>query len=100
MESPPRSQRVASRAVVPLGILACTIGAIVNLGRPVHARQSAPAATRNIKLPEAQAGSLYALTLGVKDLTKLQGTDSVKVTVNDAQGEDASKRLHPAHLDF
>src|SRR5215469_2882300 len=100
MESPPRRQRIASRAVVPLGILACTIGAIVHVGRPVHARQSAPAATRNIKLPDAHPGSLYALTLGVKDITKLQGTDSVKVTVNDAQGEVASKWLHPADLDF
>ena len=85
MESPPRNQRIASRAVVPLAILACTIGAIVHIGRSVHAGQTAPASPRNIKLPNAHAGSLYALTLGVKDLTKLQGIDSVKVTVNDAQ---------------
>src|SRR5438270_157378 len=94
MESAPRSQRIASWAVVPLAILACTIGAIV------HAGQTAPASARNIKLPNAHPGSLYALTLAVKDLTQLQGTDSVKVTVNDAQGEVTSKWLHPADLDF
>ena len=100
MESTSRSQRIASWAVVPLAILACTIGAIVHVGRSVHAGQTAPASARNIKLPNAHQGSLYALTLGLKDLTQLQGTDSVKVTVNDAQGEVASKWLHPADLDF
>src|ERR1700722_12310570 len=100
MESAPRSQRIASRAVVPLAILACTIGAIVHVGRSVHAGQTAPASARTIELPNAHPGSLYALSLGVKDLTQLQGTDSVKVTVNDAQGEVASKWLHAADLDF
>ncbi|HUD66314.1 MAG TPA: hypothetical protein VMQ17_17135 [Candidatus Sulfotelmatobacter sp.] len=100
MESAPRSQRIASWAVVPLAILACTVGAIVHVGRSVHASQTAPASARNIKLASAHAGSLYALTLGVKDLTQLQGTDSVKVTVNDAQGEVASKWVHSADLDF
>ena len=100
MESAPRSQRIASWAVVPLAILACTIGAIVHVGRSVHAGQTAPASARTIKLPNAHPGSLYALSLGVKDLTQLQGTDSVKVTVNDAQGEVASKWLHAADLDF
>src|ERR1700730_17167190 len=100
MESAPRSQRIASWAVVPLAILACTIVAIVHVGRSVHAGQTVPASARNIKLPNAHPGSLYALTLGVKDLTQLQGTDCVKVTVNDAQGEVASKWLHSADLDF
>src|SRR5205807_8391543 len=94
MKSAPRSQRIASWAVVPLAILACTIGAIVHAGQP------APVSARNIKLPNAHPGSLYALTLAVKDLRQLQGTDSVKVTVNDAQGEVASKWLRPADLEF
>src|SRR5260370_39604473 len=100
MESAPRSDGIASWAAFPLAILACTVGAIVHVGRSVHAGQTAPASARNIKLPSAHAGSLYALTLRVKDLTQLQGTDSVKVTVNDAQGEVASKWLHAADLDF
>src|SRR5437868_15171646 len=94
MESAPRSQRIASWAVVPLAILACTIGAIV------HAGQTAPASARNMKLPNAHPGSLYALTLAVKDLTQLQGTDCVKVTVNDAQGEVTCKWLHRADVDL
>ena len=71
MESAPRSQRIASWAVVTLAILACTIGAIVHVGRSVHAGQTAPASARNIKLPKAHPGSLYALTLAVKDLAQL-----------------------------
>ena len=100
MEGAPGSRRVASWTIVPIAILICTIGAIVHVGRSVQAGQTASASARTIKLPNAQPGSLYALTLGVKDLAQLQGADAVKITVNDAQGEVASKWLHSADLDF
>jgi len=100
MEGASGSRRIASWVIVPLAILACIIGTIVLVGRSVHAGQVAPPSGRNINLGSASPGTLYALTLGVKDLTQLQGTDAVKVTVNDAQGEVASKWLHSADLDF
>jgi len=96
----PGSRRIASWAIVPLAVFACIIGAIVHVGRAVHAGQEAAPAANKITLAAARPGSLYALTLGVKDLAQMKGNDAVKVTVNDAQGEVASKWLHAADLDF
>jgi hypothetical protein len=100
MDHTPRRRRASNWTIVPLAVLVCAIGAIVHVGRSVHANQEAPAATRTIKLNDASPQKLYALTVWTKDLTQLQGKNSVKVTVNDAQGEIASKWLHPADLDF
>ena len=94
-----RTRRIAGWAIVPLVILGCMIGAVVHVGRPVHAGQAA-SSDRKITLASARPGSQYALTLAVKDIAQLQGNDAVRVTVNDAQGEVASKWLHPADLDF
>ena len=96
----PQSRRILSLVIVPLAIVACIVGVLVHTGKPVHAGQSAASAAQTITLPAARPGSLYALSLGVKDLAKMQGDDAVRVTVNDAQGEVASKWLHPADLDF
>ena len=95
-----RNRLIASWAIVPLAITACIVGAIVIAGRVVQAGQSAPASARNVQLAKVLPGSLYALTLGVKDLAQLQGNDAIRVTVNDAKGEVASKWLHAADLDF
>ena len=100
MEGIPRGRRIASLAIIPLCIAAWIIGATVHVGRSVHAGQVAPPSVRNIRLARVHPGALYALTLGVKDLAQLQGNDAIKVTVNDAQGEVASKWLHTADLDF
>jgi HEAT repeat protein len=94
------SRRVRSWAIVPLAIAAWIIGAIVHAGRFVQADQTAQPALQSIKLGAARPGSLYALTLGVKNPAQLQGNDAIRVTVNDAQGEVASKWLHSADLDF
>jgi hypothetical protein len=94
------SRRIRSWAIVPLAIAAWIIGAIVHAGRFVQAGQTAQPAVRSIRLGAARPGSLYALTLGVKDPAQLQGNDAIRVTVNDAQGEVASKWLHSADLDF
>jgi HEAT repeat protein len=93
------SRRISRRAFVPLAIVACIIGEVVHVSRSVHAGQDAPT-IRSIKLAAARPGSLYALTLAVKDPAELQGNDAVHVTVNDAQGEVESKWLHTADLDF
>lgn len=55
---------------------------------------------RRVVLGEAEAGSLYALTVSVKDPGGLQGTDSVHVSIADARGPVADKWLHSADLDF
>jgi hypothetical protein len=100
MRLTPRIRRAASYAIIPLSVAAWIIGAAIHVGRFVHADQTASPGTRSIKLGTARAGLLYALTLGVKDPTQLQGDDSVHVTVNDAKGEIESKWLHSADLDF
>jgi hypothetical protein len=96
----PKSRRIASWAVIPLSVAAGLIGATIHTSRFVHAGQAAAPSDRTIQLGAARPGTLYALTLGVKDPAKLQGADSVHVTVNDAQGEVESKWLHTADLDF
>ena len=100
MQNLPRRRRILSWAIVPLTTAVGIIGATVHVGHSVRADQAAASAERKIKLAAAHPGSLYALTLGVKDPAQLQGNDAVKVTVNDAQGEVESKWLHAADLDF
>jgi len=96
----PGSQRNAGWRIFPFFIAACLICAAIHSGRSVHANQGATPSAHTIKLGAARPGSLYAVTLGVKDLVQIQGNDAVRVTVSDAQGEVASKWLHAADLDF
>jgi HEAT repeat protein len=71
-----------------------------------HAVRTGPGAAtaadvqRQLKLGEASADSLYAVTVSVKDPARLQGTDSIHVAVADASGPVAEKWLHTADLDF
>jgi hypothetical protein len=78
----------------------CFVAATVHVGSFVHAGQGAAAAANSVQLGTARAGSLYGLTIAVKDPTQIQGSDAVHVTVSDAQGEVESKWLHSADLDF
>lgn len=100
MGCPPRNRRVTSWALVPIATIACLGGTVVHVVRSVRADQTAPPSARTIKLASVRPGTLYALTLGIKNIAQLQGNDAVRVTVNDAQGEVASKWLHTADLDF
>src|ERR1022692_2392504 len=100
MRFTPESQRIAGWAIILLLIAAWMIGANLHAGQFVHANQTATPSARSIKLGAARPGSLYAITLGVKDPAQLQGNDSVRVTVSDARGEVGSKWLHAAALDF
>ncbi len=96
----PGNRRVAGYAIIPLSVAVFMIAATIPVSRFVHADQAASPVMRSITLGAAHAGSLYAVTLGIKDPVQLQKSDSVHVTVNDAKGEIASKWLHPADLDF
>ena len=96
----PRGRRLARFTVIPVTLAAWICGATLRNSRPVHADQSAGPATRAIDLGSVRAGSLYALSLSVKDPKQIQANDAVRVTVKDSQGEVESKWLHAADLDF
>jgi len=100
MKFTPRNRRIASWAIVPAAITAGLVAATIHLNSPVHAGQAASPSPRKVQLGNASPGALYAITLGIKDPAQLQGSDAVRVTINDVQGEIESKWLHPADLDF
>ncbi|HEY6925074.1 MAG TPA: hypothetical protein VI653_16485, partial [Steroidobacteraceae bacterium] len=70
-----------------------------NLSRAANVAD-ASAGSRQVVLGQAEAGSLYAATVSVADISKLQGNESFHVTVSDAQGPVSDKWLHAADLDF
>ena len=55
---------------------------------------------RQIKLGMAQPGSLYAVTIAIKNPEELQGDRRVHVAMADARGTVSEKWLHTADLDF
>src|SRR6202795_3031915 len=85
-------------ALIPLSVALAVVA--LHKTRPVHADQAPPPTQKILKLGEAQPGTLYAMTLAIKDPSKLQGADAVLATVKDAQGVIDSKWLHTADLDF
>ena len=76
------------------------VGSVLYVGRSVNAGQTPPPVVKEIKLGSARPGTMYALTVAVKDPARMQGSDSVLATVKDAQGVVESKWLHTADLDF
>ena len=62
------------------------LGLALYVGRSVHAGQTPPPVVKEIKLGSARPGTMYALTVAVKDPARMQGSDSVLATVKDAQG--------------
>lgn len=67
------------------------------------ARPSSPpsnAAERRIVLGKADPGSLYAITVAVKDPAAFTNRKPVEVQLSDAQGVVATKYLHAQDLDF
>jgi len=96
----PGSRHIAGWVIIPFFIAAYMICATIHTGRLVHAGQGVAQSAHTFKLGAARAGSLYAITLGVKYPAQLQGNESVQVIVSDAQGVVGSKWLHAADLDF
>src|ERR1700729_1534395 len=66
----------------------------------VQANQAPSATVKEIKLGTAKPGTMYALTVAVKDPARVQGNDAVLATVKDSQGVIDSKWLHTADLDL
>jgi HEAT repeat protein len=100
MGGPSRNWASLRWGILPLGIVAVIMGSLLYAGRFVHADQAPPPAIKDIKLGTAKPGTLYAMTLAVKDPARLQGDDAVLATVKDGQGVIDSKWLHTADLDF
>src|ERR1700760_3491730 len=84
--------------LIPLFVALAVV--VLHKTRPVHADQVPPPVQKTMKLGDAQPGTLYAMTVAVKDPAKLQGADAVLATVKDSQGVIDSKWLHTADLDF
>ena len=68
----PRGRRLARFTILPLTLAAWIFCATLRTGRPVHAGQAALPTERSIHLGTGRPGSLYALSLGVKDPAQLQ----------------------------
>ncbi|HEY3939412.1 MAG TPA: HEAT repeat domain-containing protein [Bryobacteraceae bacterium] len=64
-----------------------------------HAADS-PKAERRINLGTAEAGAKYAVTIAIKNPAQFQNTKSIDVSITDAGGAIATKRLHNQDLDF
>ena len=62
-------------ALIPLSVALAVVA--LHKTRPVQADQAPPPTQKTLKLGEAQPGTLYAMTLAIKDPTKLQGADAV-----------------------
>ncbi len=84
--------------LIPLTVALAVVA--LHKTRPVHADQAPPPTLKTLKLGDAKPGTLYAMTVAIKDPSKLQGADAVLATVKDAQGVIDSKWLHTADLDF
>ena len=55
---------------------------------------------RHIRLGTAEQNSLYAITISAKDPAQFSSKESVEVSIEDARGPIARKRLHSQDLDF
>src|ERR1700722_5393214 len=86
-------------ALIPLTAAALTLAAF-HRAHPAKAAHSPPPNVKDIKLGDARPGTLYAMTVAIKNPAQVQGTDAVLATVKDAQGVIDSKWLHTADLDF
>ena len=83
----PRGRRLARLTILPLTLAAWVFCATLGTGRPVHAGQAALPAERSIHLGSGRPGSLYALSLGVKDPAVDQMLDQALMTTDTAARE-------------
>ncbi len=71
---------------------------VAHAANPSTGRREAP--QRVVELGSAEPGSLYAVTVAVKNPEQVQGDQRVRVEIGDARGIVAAKWLHTADLDF
>ena len=94
------SRSIARWVIIPFFITACLVCTSLGTARLVRAGRGVTSSARTIKLGSARAGSLYAITLGVRDPAQVLQNESILVTLSDAKGVVGSKWLHSADLDF
>src|SRR3954469_13120506 len=92
-------RKIPSKSLVRMTIILSSVFGIVLL---MGARQVADShqPEKRLELGTADRNSLYAVTVAVKDPTQLQASQSILVSVQDARGAVAEKRLHAGDLDF
>ena len=93
--------RVPSRLACVLLAIGLLAGGAWLRGVQASPRQAPNAERqRRIRLGRAEAGSLYSITVAIKDPAQLKGDQQVHVAIADARGIVAEKWLHTADLDF
>lgn len=93
----PFRRQVCSNFVRIVLFVCCSAGVVFLLA----ARQKESSqGERHIRLGNAEAGALYAVTVAVKDPTLLGSNTSIQVSIDDARGVISEKRLHAQDLDF
>ena len=86
------------RSLAQISLAACSVIGLIFLLAAHETFQESSGG--RIDLGKAQSGSLYAVTVAVKDPAQLQSGKSIAVSISDAQGVVAQKRLHAQDLDF
>ncbi len=92
------SLRQSSAPYLRLSVLFLVLGVVLFLGSlsPAHSRTS----DRRIVFGNAESGALYAIALAIKNPAEFQSKGSIQVSIADAEGVLANKRLHTQDLDF
>jgi cellulose synthase operon protein C len=96
MHRPLRQSSVQLFKVVVVLFLALGVVLFLGAESPAHSQTS----ERRIALGNAKPGSLYAVTVAVKDPARFQNKKAIEVSISDADGVVAKKRLHSQDLDF
>lgn len=89
----------ANAVLVKMTAVAAIAGGLALLSAARQATNPAEL-ERRIDLGKAEPGFLYAVTVSAKDPTQFRSVTSIDVSIADASGIVASKRLHSQDLDF
>jgi len=94
MHSLPR--RISTQLVKVVTASVVVSGIALFLGGWSPSRSQSPS---RVTLGKAKAGSIYGVTIAIKDPAQFQ-SESVEVSISDAAGVVVTKRLHSQDLDF
>ena len=89
----------STRSYAPPALLTVSaVGLLLLLGMAQRAKSDS--ADTKLVLGEGAPGSLYAITIAVKDPAQLQAESAYLVSIADSQGTIAEKWLHAQDLDL
>ncbi len=99
----PLTSRPESRKALRITFL-CALTAMLAVLLAARQVQTQPSQTKaselRIELGKGEPGTLYAVTVSVKDPAQIEAAQSIQVSVSDAAGAVAEKRLHNQDLDL